>query len=81
MKYEVKYKPAYSLLVVSLNPGESIAVKGGSMTYMQPTLEVRTRKREKGFHAAFFCQCNRKSIYEKKIREKDHGGKNEMRVL
>ena len=49
MKYEVKYKPAYSLLVVSLNPGESIAAGAGSMTYIQPTLEVRTRKREKGF--------------------------------
>jgi len=49
MKYEVKYKPAYSLLVVSLNAGESIAAEAGSMTYMQPALVVRTRKREKGF--------------------------------
>jgi len=49
MKYEVKYKPAYSLLVVYLNPGESVAAEAGSMTYMQPTLVARTRKREKGF--------------------------------
>lgn len=49
MKYEIKYKPSFSLLVVRLNPGESIAAESGSMTYMQPTLGVRTRKREKGF--------------------------------
>lgn len=49
MKYEIKYKPAYSLLVVTLAPGESIAAESGSMTYMQPTIEVKTQKREKSF--------------------------------
>lgn len=47
MKYEIRYRPAYSLLVVTLSPGESIAAEAGSMTYMQPTLSVRTQKREK----------------------------------
>ncbi len=49
MKYDIKYKPSYSLLVVSLNPGESITAEAGSMTYMQPSIEVKTRKREKSF--------------------------------
>jgi uncharacterized protein (TIGR00266 family) len=49
MKYEIRYQPAYSLLVVTLNPGEAITAEAGSMTYMQPTIEVKTRKREKGF--------------------------------
>ena len=49
MRYEVKYKPAYSMLVVTLNQGESITAESGSLTYMDPTLEVRTRKREQSF--------------------------------
>ena len=49
MKYEIKYKPAYSLLVIQLNPGEAITAEAGSMAYMQPSLDVKTHKREKGF--------------------------------
>jgi uncharacterized protein (TIGR00266 family) len=49
MKYEILYKPSYSLLVITLNPGESITAESGAMTYMQPTLEVKTEKREKSF--------------------------------
>lgn len=47
MKHEIRYKPAYSLLVVTLEPGESIVAESGAMTYMQPTIEVKTQKREK----------------------------------
>ncbi len=49
MKYEIKYKPSYSMLVVQLEPGESITAEAGAMTYMGPTVEVRTRMREKSF--------------------------------
>jgi uncharacterized protein (TIGR00266 family) len=49
MKYEIKYKPAYSLLVVQLNPGEALTAEAGAMAYMQPTLDVKTHKRDKGF--------------------------------
>ena len=49
MKYEIKFKPAYSLLVVQLNLGEAITAEAGAMTYMQPTLDVKTHQREKGF--------------------------------
>jgi len=47
MKYEIKYKPSYSLLVVELEPGEKIVAESGSMTYMSPNIEVHTRRREK----------------------------------
>lgn len=47
MKYEIKYKPSYSMLVVQLGPGESITAESGSMTYMNPNVEVKTRMREK----------------------------------
>jgi len=47
MKYEIKYKPSYSMLVATLEQGESIVAEAGSMTYMDPNIEVHTRKREK----------------------------------
>jgi len=47
MKYQIKYSPSYSLLVVNLEPGEQITGEAGAMTYMTPSIEVRTRKRER----------------------------------
>jgi uncharacterized protein (TIGR00266 family) len=49
MKYEIEYKPSFSLLVITLEPGESILGEAGSLTWMQPTIEVKTHKREKSF--------------------------------
>ena len=47
MRYEIKYKPSYSMLVVNLELGEKMTAEAGAMTYMDPTIEVHTRKREK----------------------------------
>ena len=47
MKYEIRYKPSYSMLVVNLEQGEKITAESGAMTYMDPNIEVHTRKREK----------------------------------
>ena len=47
MKYEIKYKPSYSMLVVTLDQGETITGEAGAMTYIDPTIEPHTRKREK----------------------------------
>jgi uncharacterized protein (TIGR00266 family) len=47
MKFEIKYKPSYSMLVVNLEAGEWITGEGGAMSYMTPTIDVRTRTREK----------------------------------
>lgn len=47
MKYEIKYKPSYSMLVVKLEPNESVTAEAGAMTYMEPNIDVETRKREK----------------------------------
>ena len=47
MKYEIKYKPSYSMLVVQLNQGEAITAESGAMTYMAPNIEAHTRMREK----------------------------------
>jgi uncharacterized protein (TIGR00266 family) len=47
MRYEIKYKPSYSLLVVNLEPDEKITAEAGAMTYMDPNMEVHTHMREK----------------------------------
>ncbi|MCW4043087.1 MAG: AIM24 family protein, partial [Candidatus Bathyarchaeota archaeon] len=47
MDFIIKYKPSYSMLVVSLEQGEKITAESGAMTYMDPNIEVHTRKREK----------------------------------
>jgi len=47
MRHEIKYKPSYSMLVVDLEQGEKITAESGAMTYMDPNIEVHTRKREK----------------------------------
>ena len=47
MEHEIKYKPSYSMLVVKLEPNESITAEAGAMTYMNPNIDVKTRRREK----------------------------------
>ncbi|MEM2098407.1 MAG: TIGR00266 family protein [Candidatus Bathyarchaeia archaeon] len=47
MKYEIKYRPSYAMLVVNLDQGETITAESGAMTYMTPTIEAHTKKREK----------------------------------
>jgi len=49
MKFEIKYKPSYAMLVTNLEQGETITAESGAMTYMTPNLEIHTRKREKSF--------------------------------
>ncbi|MDD1724164.1 MAG: TIGR00266 family protein [Methanospirillum sp.] len=48
MQYEIRYKPSYALLEVTLAQGESITAEAGSMTWMQPSVEVHTHMRKKG---------------------------------
>ena len=47
MRYEIKYRPAYSMLVINLEQAEHVVAEAGAMTYMDPSIEVHTRKREK----------------------------------
>ena len=47
MKYEIKYDPSYSMLVLDLEDGERITGEAGALTYMTPNISVETRTREK----------------------------------
>lgn len=48
LKYEIKYRPSYSLLEVNLDQDQLIRAEAGSMTYMTSNIQVNTRMREKG---------------------------------
>ncbi|MEM3537539.1 MAG: AIM24 family protein [Candidatus Korarchaeum sp.] len=41
MRYEITSRPSYSILKISLSPGESVTAEAGSMIFM--SLEVRTQ--------------------------------------
>jgi uncharacterized protein (TIGR00266 family) len=43
MQVEVRYRPSYSLAMVSLEKDEQIQVEAGAMVGMSPTLEVETQ--------------------------------------
>lgn len=43
MRYEITSRPSYSILKISLSPGESVTAEAGSMIFMSPGLEVRTQ--------------------------------------
>lgn len=43
MKYEIRYKPAFATLFVTLNPGDSITAEAGSMTSMDGKLTMQTQ--------------------------------------
>ncbi len=47
VKYEIKYRPSYSLLEVQLPPDGMITAEAGAMTYMSSNIEVKTRTRLK----------------------------------
>jgi len=51
LRYEIKYRPSYSLLEVYLPPEGRITAEAGAMTYMTSNIEVKTRTRisEGGF--------------------------------
>jgi len=45
LKYEIKYRPSYSLLEVHLPPEGKITAEAGAMTYMTSNIEVKTHTR------------------------------------
>jgi len=47
-KYEIKYRPSYSLLEISLDSNQLIRAEAGAMTYMSSNIQVNTHMREKG---------------------------------
>lgn len=40
MQVEIRYRPSYSLAMVSLEPDEQIQVEAGAMVGMSPTLLI-----------------------------------------
>ena len=75
LDYKIKYKPSYSMLVVNLDPNESVTAEAGAMTYMEPNIEVNTRKREKSFLGTLgLSLLGRQSFFVNDYKAKDKSG-------
>jgi len=75
LKYEIKYRPSYSLLVVNLEPGEKIVAEAGAMTYMSPNIEVKTRMRERSILGSLgLTVLGRQSFFVNEYIAKDGPG-------
>ena len=46
--YEIKYRPSYSLLEITLESNQLVRAEAGAMTYMSSNIQVNTHMREKG---------------------------------
>ncbi|MDJ1177293.1 TIGR00266 family protein [Roseofilum sp. BLCC_M91] len=55
MPYEIRYKPAFSAIFVTLNPGEQIIAEAGAMTSMDGGLSMKTE-----FSGGFFSALMKK---------------------
>lgn len=42
MRYEIRYKPAFAAIFITLSPGESLTAEAGAMTSMDAKLSMRT---------------------------------------
>ncbi|MEJ2271411.1 MAG: TIGR00266 family protein [Candidatus Bathyarchaeota archaeon] len=75
MDYKIKYKPSYSMLVVKLDPNETITAEAGAMTYMEPNIEVNTRKREKSLLGTLgLALLGRQSFFVNDYKAKNDSG-------
>jgi len=76
MEYEIKYKPSYALLEVTLHAGESITAEAGSMCWMQPSIEVHTQMRKKGLLGSIgMALIGGQSFFVNEFTAKDTVGK------
>ena len=48
-EFEVRKKPTFSYIEVALKKGQVIQCEGGTMIFFDPTLEISTKKANKGF--------------------------------
>lgn len=72
MDYEIKYKPSYSMLVVKLEPNEIVTAEAGAMTYMEPNMDIKTRKREKSLLGSLgLALLGRQSFFVNDYRAKN----------
>mgnify|MGYP000235733432 CR=1 FL=1 len=75
MDYEIKYKPSYSMLVVTLNAGETVTAEAGAMTYMTPNIDVKTRLRERSILGTLSLKfLGRQSLFVNDYTAKDGKG-------
>ncbi|MGB0560693.1 MAG: TIGR00266 family protein [Spirulinaceae cyanobacterium] len=63
MKYEIRYKPAFAALFVTLDPGEHLVIAARSLVSCDPGLTVTTAWAGGWFTALARYLCGRDSLY------------------
>jgi uncharacterized protein (TIGR00266 family) len=49
IEYDIKFRPVYSLLEVNLSEGQTLKGEAGAMVYMDPNIDIKTKKSGGGF--------------------------------
>lgn len=57
VKYDIRYKPAFAAIFITLEPGDSIIAEAGAMTSMDGRLSIKTQ-----FSGGFFSALLRKFL-------------------
>ncbi|MBD2039604.1 AIM24 family protein [Microcoleus sp. FACHB-672] len=52
MKHEIRYKPSFAAIFITLNPGDSITAEAGTMTSMDARITMKTQL-SGGFFSGF----------------------------
>ncbi len=73
MQFDILYKPAYTLLEVKLEAGESIEAESGAMVYMSPGIEIATKTKGGVFGALKRGILGGESIFTNTFSAKSKG--------
>lgn len=74
MKVDIKYRPSYSLGVVSLEPNEELQVEGGSMVSMSSDVSIKTQARGGLFKSLGRSLLGGESFFQNVYRGGPNGG-------
>jgi uncharacterized protein (TIGR00266 family) len=74
MNVELKYKPSYTLGIVTLGPGEEIQVEGGSMVSMSSDVTIETKARGGLLKSLGRAVLGGESFFQNTYRAGSNGG-------
>jgi len=74
MQIDLKYRPAYSLGIINLEPGEELQVEGGSMVSMTSDVTIQTQARGGIFKSLGRALLGGESFFQNTYRAGSGGG-------
>jgi len=74
MNIELKYRPSYTLGIITLDPGEEIQVEGGSMVSMSSEISIETKARGGLLKSLGRAVLGGESFFQNTYRAGSNGG-------